>query len=528
MIDTLLFSHKKASLQPADVLVVILPNHEPLSQPGFMDLDQVLGGALAEHLGNQSTPIERSGPLSMPTLGRLPARHLIICAVKVHTPESASAALTEAVAIGVREALQFRPVTIAVSTPPAASVSSAALGALLGAYTFDRYQSEKTKLSEITLLLSRAATGADKQALALGKKLAAGVCLARDLVNEPPNVLFPQSFAERAQDVAKRNKLSCKVLDARGIEKAKMHLHHAVGRGSSNPPTFIHLTYQPKQPRGRIVFVGKGLTFDSGGLCIKPMQGMAEMKSDMAGGAAVLGLMEIVSALAPSIEVHGIIGAAENMPDGNAYRPADVIGSLAGKTVEIINTDAEGRLVLADCLTYAARLEPDLVIDAATLTGATLISLGPPYSAYFTASDDIATAMQRAATRAGESFWRMPLIEELGQQLKSDVADLKHTGERYGGAITAALFLREFTLGVPWMHCDIPGAVLRERASGMHPKGGTGHAVLTFVELVREHDKNRIVTPNPSSSAPRRARRAVRAAATVAAAPVRRRRRKTP
>ena len=527
MIDTLLFSHKKASLQAADVLVVVLPSHEPLSQPSFQDLDSALSGALTEHVAAQNTPIERSGPISVPTLGRLPARYLVLVPIKQHASEAAQAALTEAVAVGVREALSFRPTSVAVSAPASANVTNVALGALLGGYTFDRYQAEKTKLSELTLLLARAPTGADKQALALGKKIAAGVCLARDLVNEPPNVLFPQSFAERAQEVAKRNKLACKVLDAKGIEKAKMLLHHAVGRGSAHPPTFIHLTYQPKQSRGRIVFVGKGLTFDSGGLCIKPMQGMAEMKSDMAGGAAVLGLMEIVSALAPSIEVHGIIGAAENMPDGNAYRPADVIGSLAGKTVEIINTDAEGRLVLADALTYAARLQPDLVVDAATLTGATVISLGASYSAYFTGSDDIAAAMQRAATRAGESFWRMPLIEELAQQLKSDVADLKHTGERYGGAITAALFLREFTQGVPWMHCDIPGPVLRERASGMHPKGGTGHAVLTFLELVREHDQNRIVSASSGQTVPRRARRSVRAAGTIPSAPVRRRRRKT-
>lgn len=528
MIDTLLFSQKKASAQPADALVVILPSHEPLSDPAFQDLDRALAGALSTHVAAQGTPIERVGPLSVPTLGRLPARYLILCSIKPSQAEGGQAALTEAVAVGVRESLALKATTVAVSTPPAADVSAVALGALLGAYTFDRYLTEKAKLSEVTLLLSRAPTSADKQALAFGKKVALGVCLARDLVNEPPNVLYPQTFAERAQEVAKRNKLTCKVLDARGIEKAKMQLHHAVGRGSAHPPTFIHLTYQPKQPRGRLVFVGKGLTFDSGGLCIKPMQGMAEMKSDMAGGAAVLGLMEIVAALSPSIEVHGIIGAAENMPDGNAYRPADVIGSLAGKTVEIINTDAEGRLVLADALTYAARLKPDLVIDAATLTGATLISLGSPYSAYFTASDEIAAAMQRAAARAGESFWRMPLIEELAQQLKSDVADLKHTGERYGGAITAALFLREFTLGVPWMHCDIPGAVLRDRASGMHPKGGTGHAVLTFLELVREHDKSRIVTAAANQPVPRRARRSVRAAATVPAAPVRRRRRKAP
>ncbi len=217
------------------------------------------------------------------------------------------------------------------------------------------------------------------------------------------------------------------------------------------------------------------------------------MKSDMAGGGAVLGLMDAVSALGVDVEVHGIIGAAENMPDAAAYRPSDVIQSLCGKGVEVINTDAEGRLVLADALTYAARLKPDFIVDAATLTGATVVSLGEPYSAFFTDHDQIADAMSEAAQTAGESFWRMPLIEELRAQLDSSITDLKHVGNRWGGAITAALFLREFTEGVPWMHCDIPGPSFRDRASGMHPRGGTGHAVMTFLELIESHSRSAIV-----------------------------------
>jgi leucyl aminopeptidase len=205
--------------------------------------------------------------------------------------------------------------------------------------------------------------------------------------------------------------------------------------------------------------------------------------------------MEIVSALKLPVEVHGIIGAAENMPDAKAYRPADVIFGLGGKGVEVINTDAEGRLVLADALVYAARLKPDFMVDAATLTGATLLSLSPSCSAYFTPDDGIAEAMAECSAEAGESFWRMPLIEELVAQLKSNVTDLQHTGDRMGGAITAALFLREFTEGVPWMHLDIPGAVYRDRAVGMHPKGGTGHAVLTFAKLIARHAASPIVKP---------------------------------
>jgi leucyl aminopeptidase len=270
-----------------------------------------------------------------------------------------------------------------------------------------------------------------------------------------------------------------------------MLLHYAVGQGSSNEPRFIHLTYKPKKRKKKLVFVGKGLTFDSGGLCIKPAAGMGEMKSDMGGAAAVLGLMAAVAAVRPDVEVHGVIGAAENMPDGSAYRPADVFTSLEGKTVEIINTDAEGRLVLADALTYATKLEPDVIIDAATLTGAALVALGKTYSAYYATDDALARMLENAAREAGESFWRMPLIDELSDQLKSDIADLKHTGDRWGGSITAALFLREFVAKVPWIHCDIAGPALSERARGVTPKGGTGHAVLTFLRLVENAAQGR-------------------------------------
>jgi leucyl aminopeptidase len=211
---------------------------------------------------------------------------------------------------------------------------------------------------------------------------------------------------------------------------------------------------------------------------------MGEMKSDMGGAAAVLGMMSAIAALRPDVEVHGLIGAAENMPDGMAYRPGDIFGSLDGKTVEIINTDAEGRLVLADALAYASRLEPDLIVDAATLTGACVVALGKTYTGFYSADDKLARQLEAAAERAGEGFWRMPLIEELTEQLKSDVADLKHTGDRWGGSITAALFLREFVGKLPWIHCDIAGPALSDKARGVLAKGGTGHAVMTFTQFV--------------------------------------------
>ncbi|HEY5956586.1 MAG TPA: leucyl aminopeptidase, partial [Polyangiaceae bacterium] len=308
---------------------------------------------------------------------------------------------------------------------------------------------------------------------------------ARDAVNEPPNAMTPAVLAQWAVDVAKRGRLKVKVLDAKAIERLGMHLLTAVGQGSRNEARFVHLTYTPKQrAKKRMVFLGKGLTFDSGGLCIKPAAGMQEMKSDMAGAASVIGLMSAIAQLRPAVEVHGLLVLAENMPDGNAYRPGDIFGSLDGKTVEIINTDAEGRLALADGLAYARRLRPDLVVDIATLTGACVVALGKTTSAFFTANDEWAAAFASAAEQAGESFWRMPLLGELRDQLKSDVADLKHTGERWGGAITAALFLKEFIGDTQWIHCDIAGPALSERAKGVVPKGGTGHPVLTLLRLV--------------------------------------------
>jgi leucyl aminopeptidase len=368
-------------------------------------------------------------------------------------------------------------------------VRAVAEGVVLGAYRFDKYLTgdrlPKRTLGTVTVFKSGGKpTASETRALGIGSKVAAGVCLARDAINEPPNELTPEVLAKLARSVAKQAGFKISVLDKAGILKAGMRLHYAVGQGSSNEPRFIHMSYTPRGAKKTIAFVGKGLTFDSGGLCIKPAPGMGDMKSDMGGAAAVLGLMAALAVVRPKVAVHGIIGAAENMPDGAAYRPGDIFKSLDGKTVEIINTDAEGRLVLADALCYASRLEPDLIVDAATLTGACLVALGKSCSAYYAGSEDLARKFRAAADDAGEQFWRMPLLEDLREQLQTDVADLKHTGERWGGSISAALFLREFVGKVPWIHCDVAGPVLADRAQGFHPKGGTGHPVLTFLSLV--------------------------------------------
>ncbi len=325
-----------------------------------------------------------------------------------------------------------------------------------------------------------------KKQIDLGQQIAAAVNLARDLSNEPPNVLHPVSLAAAAQAMAKANGLGIKVFDYKEILKRGMKLIDAVGRGSVNEPRFVHLSYVPKKSKKRVVFVGKGITFDSGGISIKPAAGMGDMKHDMSGAANMVGLMAAVAALKPNVEVHALIAAAENMPDGNAYRPGDVWGSLDGKTVEIVNTDAEGRLVLADALAYGRALVPDLMIDNATLTGACMVALGSTCTGWYSNSESAATEFAAAVKQSGETMWRMPLLEDLREQIKSDVADVKQAGDRYGGSITAALFLREFIGDTKnWVHCDIAGPANLDRPQGwMQAKGATGHAVLTFLALL--------------------------------------------
>jgi leucyl aminopeptidase len=477
--------------QKADLIVLPIAQGRLDSDADFSRLDKAVDGTLrvlaqqAEFSGRADQVLECT------TLGRLPQSRVIF--VGVGTPEQLSEArCRNFAAVAVRSALNVGASRLALSVPqdmPVRHWRPVAEGVTLGAYRFAKYltaeRRPKGRLETVILCGAAKETAALKRHVELGQSIGNAVACCRDAVNEPANVLTPADFARRVADVARRHAMRIKVLDRRSIERAGMTLLSAVGRGSANEPRFVHVTYAPRtKAKKKVVFLGKGLTFDSGGLCIKPAMGMDEMKNDMAGAAAVMGLMDALGAVRPSVEVHGLFVLAENMPDGNAYRPGDVIGSLDGKTVEIINTDAEGRLALADGLAYARHLNPDLIVDAATLTGACVVALGKTCSAYFTADDAWADRLRSAAQDAGEAFWRMPLLADLREQLKSDIADMKHTGDRWGGSITAALFLKEFVGNVPWIHCDIAGPVLSDRPKDFYPKGATGHPVLTFLRFV--------------------------------------------
>lgn len=470
-----------------DLLAIVVTEGALDKQKLVGELDRALGGALLEHAKLMDFAGKSEQCLDILTLGKVKARRILLLGVGAKRGVE-PARLRAAVATAARFANATKTKTMALAFPPEpVDLRAVAEGIVLGAYRFTKYftgdRAPKIELKDAKIFVTKA-SGADKNAVDIGRRVAEAVCIARDAVNEPPNELTPDELAQVARRIAKKGNLTAKVLDKKGIAQAGMKLHYAVGQGSTNDPRFIHLSYTPKKAKKKLVFVGKGLTFDSGGLCIKPAPGMGEMKSDMGGAAAVLGLMAAVAVVKPNVEVHGIVAAAENMPDGNAYRPGDVFGSLDGKTVEIINTDAEGRLVLADALAYATKLKPDLIVDAATLTGACVVALGKTCSAFYTADDHLVKDFEAAAKEAGEQLWHMPLLEELKEQLKSDVADLKHLGDRWGGSISAALFLREFVGKTPWIHCDIAGPALADSAHGMYPKGGTGHPVLTFLRLV--------------------------------------------
>jgi len=464
----------------------------------FVDaLDRALGGGVSRLLAKEEFTGKKDQTLAVPTLGRLPAAKLVLLGLgdrdKVGPGEVRTFA---AKAARIANAEKAKTLVVALPDGLETRLRTVAEGLELGAYRFTKYltgdRKPKESLEEVTVASERRMPPDAKRAIALGQGIAAGVNVSRDLSNEPPNVLFPAALADAAVKAGKEHKFKVTVFDEKEIEKRGMMLLQAVGRGSSHPPRFVHMSYVPsKKSKKRFVFIGKGITFDTGGISIKPAQNMGEMKHDMSGAANVLGLMIACTALKPNVEVHAIMSCAENMPDGNAYRPGDVWHSLDGKFVEIINTDAEGRLALADALAYAAKeLEPDLIVDNATLTGACVIALGMMYSAFYATNEDTAQRFASAVKTAGENMWRMPLVDEYRDQLKSDTADIKHTGERYAGSITAALFLREFIGKTKnWVHADIAGPAQTDRPYAWHGKGATGHGVLTFLSLVERAGK---------------------------------------
>ena len=382
--------------------------------------------------------------------------------------------------------------------PPGPCARAVAEGAFVGDFDPDTYRSDRKDLSVQSFTLA-AGSGADKGVVEASFK--EGVVIgesqnfARSLVNEPGNVLTPTEFGRRAAAMAKELGLQCEVHSTETIKALKMGAFWSVAQGSEEPPALIVLRYEPDGVKDGPVLglVGKGITFDTGGISIKPSDNMEKMKYDMAGGAAMIGAMRAIAQLKPSVRVISIVCASENMPDGKAQKPGDVQTAMPlsadkpGKTIEIINTDAEGRLVLADGLTYARQLGATHLINAATLTGAIGVALGMINAGAFSNNDETYAKFSTALETSGEKFWRMPLGDEYADMIKSDIGDIKNTGGRYGGAITAAEFLHVFAEDTPWIHLDIAGLAWNDDNKPFIAKGPTGVAVRSILEWVRSY-----------------------------------------
>jgi leucyl aminopeptidase len=476
-----------------DVSVLAVPVFEEdlTDAKGLLaELDRRLDGHVAAAAAEEDFQGKPGQSLGLRTIGKLKAARILL--VGLGKREGAEAALPRAgfdplrTAAGeaARQAQKNGATRLAFVAPrlPGQTAHEARAiveGALLGAYRFDRYKTDdkKKKARKLETLVVAVPQGLErskevKEMVALARAVAGAVSWARDRVNEPPLHLTPSRLADAARELAKEAGLHVEILGPREIAGLRMGMFLGVTRGSAEEPRLVKISYVPRGTAARkppVVIVGKAVTFDSGGLSLKPTESMVDMKTDMAGAAAAIAAMKVVAEIAPPFPVHALVGACENMPGGRAYKPSDILLARNGKTVEITNTDAEGRLVLGDVLAWGVEtFKPALLVDLATLTGACIVALG-----------------MTTVGAAGEDTWRLPLTESVKEELKSDVADLKNAGTRMGGSISAALFLKEFVGDAPWVHLDIAGPSNATKERGFIAKGGTGVGVRTLVELVR-------------------------------------------
>lgn len=487
---------------PCDALVV--PMRSADAGPRW----DTIGGAFDDLLTSQLQALAADARFTagkaktfvVPTLGQAPARRIVLAGLgKENDPAEETigraygAALRTARDAGAEVVVAALP-HHAAGTRRGAALEAAAIGSGLGMYRFDAYRGAAApesatgrSISSLRFVDPDLSEADAARAVSRATAIVEGVDLARNLVNEPAAVLTPTIFADRAADVASASGLTIEILGPDELRAIGAAATLAVGGGSANPPRLIRLRYDPAggaAPDSVPGLVGKAITFDTGGYSIKPYEGMLEMKGDMAGGAAVLGAMSALRALDCSRSVIATICAAENMISGTAFRPGDVLRGMNGVTMEILSTDAEGRLVLADGLVDTARRGATEMIDLATLTGAAVVALGDGTTALFASDDALAARLLAAAAASGERMWRMPLIDEFERKIEGDVADIKNSGGRSGGAITAALFLRHFREGLPWAHLDIAGSARQDKPGPLGPKGATGVGVRTLLRYL--------------------------------------------
>ena len=477
----------------ANAIVVNL--FEGVTQPGGGTgaVDKAMDGAISQVIQDGDCRGKENEFTLIHTLGKLSSPRVVVAGLGKQ--ERFTLDKVRSVAAGVaRQLRRHRCETIATIThgagiaglDPEACAQAIAEGTVLGLYTFRRHKKPKeddVDVRELTLVeFDEAKVETLRRGAERGVVLAEAANFARDMANEPSNILTPTEMAERARALAEETGLECEIFDQPWMEERGMGAFLGVARGSLEPPKFIVLRYRGGGST-HLALVGKGITFDTGGISIKPAAGMEEMKGDMSGGAAVIAAMGAIARLKPAIDVTAIVPATENMPSGNAIKPGDVLRAMSGKTIEVINTDAEGRLILADGISYAREQSPAAIVDVATLTGAISVALGNVAMGAMTNHDGLYSRVQRAAETAGDKVWQLPMFDEYKEQIKSNVADMKNTGGRGAGSITAAFFLKEFVEDTPWVHLDMAGVDFYEKDKGVLVKGASGIPVRTLVHL---------------------------------------------
>ena len=477
------------------MLLGIFENDKKLSGE-LADVDKLLDGEVARLIKQGEIKGKLSEVTIIHSLGKIPAVRVVILGLgksKVLTPDKIRIAIADACrALRKKGAKHIDATLVGVGVNDISiEVSAQAIteGAVLGLYTFTRHLSKKSEKGKIELITIIDRDPENKPAIERGVNtgvvLAEAANLARDMVNEPPNFMTPTIMAAEARRVAEKHGMEIEVLERKQMKELGMGAMLGVAQGSAEPPKFIVLHYHGKNTKTiDIALVGKGITFDSGGISLKPSEHMDDMKSDMSGGAAVIAAMGTIAQLKPKVNVIAIVAATENLPGGTALKPADILTAMNGKTIEIISTDAEGRLTLADALGYANKLGAKLIVDIATLTGACQIALGDVTTGAFTNNQELLDKVITAGKEVGDKIWQLPMFDEYKELNKSDVADLKNTGGRKGGAITAALFVGEFAEQTPWVHLDIAGTAFLDSTKGYYNKGATGVPTRTLIKLV--------------------------------------------
>jgi leucyl aminopeptidase len=458
--------------------------------PGAEPVDAAFRGSLATTLGHLGATGKAGEVTKVPAAGA--AKAAVVVAVGAGTLDGEGTTrhqetLRRVAGVGARALAGRASAVAAVPVTDAGDAAAVAEGLLLGSYTFSDYKTDNGKppLGTATIVTRKSRDKAVKAAVVRAKIVGEAVNRTRSWVNTPARDLTPAAFADAAIAHAKGLKLNVDVLDEKALARRGYGGILGVGQGSANPPRLVRIAYRPSRAKRHVAFVGKGITFDSGGLSLKPNDAMVAMKSDMSGAAAVVAAVVAVARLAPRVAVTAYAPMAENMPSGSAQRPSDVLTMYGGRTVEVLNTDAEGRLILADAIVRAGEDGPDLIVDIATLTGACVVALGTRVSGIMATGDDLLEQVHDASDRAGEQMWPLPLPEELREKLDSPVADIANIGERWGGALSAGVFLKEFVPdGIGWVHLDIAGPAFNDKAFGYTPKGGTGAGVRTLIQIV--------------------------------------------